>query len=330
MIALIGHGWPVTIHRAMGGPPVILFSDPIPPVAVATSPPASHELSRSAGTGDIQLGFESLVQSWKAFPLSKHPVSFPGVGGQDGASSGPGGLRAHRLQPMDAQAAAARGLGRTGPKKQSSQAANSQGPGRPGTAVHWGRAAKLRGILATARTPNGAGGGPAAPVFGARTGPARETGGRPDPRPGNGAGARAAKPVCDAPPKGPRGPHGGIAAQPGGPPGGRRPGTTGGGEQRKQTGRIRRPPAVPGTRPAGVRDGAAEGAPGPHGGQSGPFASGRGRPRKAAPHGRFRRRRRRACPTATRRVRGRCPRAAAAGRPFGDKWRLTPPAVRCG
>ena len=215
-------------------------------------------------------------------------------------------------------------------RNKSNQAANRQGPGRPGTVLHWGRAAKLRGILATARTPNGAGDGPAAPVFGARTDPAREPGGWPDPRPGNGAGARAAKPVCDAPPKGPRGPHGGIAAQPGGPPGGRRPGTTGGGEQRKQTGRIRRPPAVPGTRPAGVRDGAAEGAPGPHGGQSGPFASGRGRPRKAAPHGRFRRRRRRARPTATRRVRGRCPRTAAAGRPFGNKLRLTPPAVRCG
>ena len=129
MIALIGHGWPVTIHRAMGGPPVILFSDPIPPVAVATFPPAIHELSKSAGTGDIQLGFESLVQSRKAFPLSKHPVSFPGVGGQDGASSGPGGLRAHRHQPMDAQAAAARGLGRTGPKKQKQPGRTQTGPG---------------------------------------------------------------------------------------------------------------------------------------------------------------------------------------------------------
>ena len=129
MIALIGHGWPVTIHRAMGGPPVILFSDPIPPVAVATFPPASHELSRSAGAGDIQLGFESLVQSRKAFPLSKHPVSFPGVGGQDGASSGPGGLRAHRLQPMGAQAAAARGLGRTGPEKQKQPSRKQAGPG---------------------------------------------------------------------------------------------------------------------------------------------------------------------------------------------------------
>ena len=87
-------------------------------------------------------------------------------------------------------------------RNKSSQAANRQGSGRPGTVLHWGRAAKLRGILATARTPTGAGDGPAAPVFGARTGPARETGGRPDPRPGNGAGARAAKPVCDSPPKG--------------------------------------------------------------------------------------------------------------------------------
>lgn len=65
----------------------------------------------------------------KASPFSKHPVSFPGVGGQDGASSGPGGLRAHRLQPMDAQAAAARGLGRTGPKKQKQPSRKQAGPG---------------------------------------------------------------------------------------------------------------------------------------------------------------------------------------------------------
>ena len=99
--------------------------------------------------------------------------------------------------------------------------------------------------------------------------------------------------------------------------------------------RRKRPEAVSAQRsvgpaPRGPQAYWANGSPGPHGGQSGPFASGRGRPRKAAPHGRFRRRRRRARPTATRRVRGRCPRAAAAGRPFGDKWRLTPPAVRCG
>ena len=66
-----------------------------------------------------------------------------------------------------------------------------------------------------------------------------------------------------------------------------RTGATDGGDKRKQAGRIRRATDAPGTRPGSVRDVDAEGAPGPHGGQYGPYAAGRGRPRKAGPHGRF-------------------------------------------
>ena len=49
-IAWTGYVRPATIDQAMGGEFVFSCSNPIPPVAVATSMPAEHVLSRSTGS----------------------------------------------------------------------------------------------------------------------------------------------------------------------------------------------------------------------------------------------------------------------------------------
>ena len=145
---------------------------------------------------------------------------------------------------------------------------------------------------------------------------------RHSPRPGPGCGAKADEADATHRRRGPGVPTAVLRRTAAGARWPSGSGATDGGEKRKQAGRIRRATASPGPGPGGIRDADAEGATGPHGGHCGPYADGTGRQRKATPHSRFRRRRRRELPEATHRARGTVP----AG------WRdpaANPGAMRC-